>query len=151
VLSMSGLGQLSLTGSATERPALPPVGTTAPATVPGTRPTASVPAPPATRGASLLLNAVAGFFLVYVLVWNLTGVSSVTLTEDARAVGSFVGLGQYWTMFAPYPTTSTTWYVIPGTLQDGRQIDLVPFVVHDDPHLLTAVDWEKPHDLRGTF
>jgi len=100
---------------------------------------------------SFFLNLVTGFFLVYVFVWNLTTVSAVTITEDARALGRFLGLAQYWTMFAPYPTNGSTWFIIPGTLRDGREIDLLPALLHDDPNLLPEVDWEKPRNLRSYF
>jgi hypothetical protein len=103
------------------------------------------------KWSSRLLNFVAAFFLVYVFVWNVAGVSAVTMTQDARALGNFLGLSQYWTMFAPYPFKATSWYVIPGTLRDGRQIDLLPAVLYDDPHLLAEVNWERPQDVRDNL
>jgi hypothetical protein len=102
-------------------------------------------------GAPLLLNVVAGFCLVYVLLWNVTTASQITLSEEAGAFGSMLGLGQAWTMFAPYPLNSTNWYSIPGKLRNGEQTDLMPFVLDGDPHRLTPVSGEKPQDMGGAF
>jgi hypothetical protein len=103
------------------------------------------------KWSSPLLNLVAGFFLIYIFVWNLTGVSTITMTENARALGISLGLSQYWSMFAPTPTYGTSWYVLPGVLQDGRQVDLFPYVLHGDPHAIKEVTWEKPQDIRNYF
>jgi hypothetical protein len=54
-------------------------------------------------------------------------------------------------MFAPFPFNGTSWYVIPGTLGDGRQVDLVPFLFHGDPHRLTPASREKPPDMGAAF
>jgi hypothetical protein len=111
-------------------------------------------APPARQGikrSSLALNVTAGFLLVFVTTWNLASVAPVAMAADARALGSFFGLSQYWIMFAPYPFRSTSWYVIPGTLADGRAIDLLPFVLREDPRLFKEVEWEKPEDVRGNL
>ncbi len=43
------------------------------------------------------------------------------------------------------------WFIVPGTLQDGRQIDLLPSVVEDNPHLVAEVEWGEPSDVRATF
>jgi hypothetical protein len=106
-------------------------------------------APP--MGAPLLLNLVAGLCLVYVLIWNVTTVSPLAMSEEAHAFGSLLGLVQAWTMFAPYPLNSSNWYSIPGTLRNGEQIDLMPFVLGGDPHRLTPVSGEKPQDMAGAF
>jgi hypothetical protein len=104
-----------------------------------------------TRASVALLNLAAGFCLVYVLAWNLASVSIVRLGADARAFGAMLGLVQSWTMFTPYPVDSTTWYAIPGTLRDGRQVALMPFLYHGDPDHLTPVGGEKPPDMAAAF
>ena len=43
------------------------------------------------------------------------------------------------------------WFVVPGTLQDGRQVDLLPSVVEDNPRLFAEVNWGEPSDVRATF
>ena len=101
-----------------------------------------------TTWSSPLLNLGAGFFLVSIFIWNLTGVSTVMSTEEARALGLSPGISPYWVMFAPSPTNGTRWYVIPGTHQDGRQIDLLPSVLYENPHVLKKATWEKPQGIR---
>jgi hypothetical protein len=100
--------------------------------------------------AVVVRDLVAGFCLLYVLVWNLSTVSAVTLTADARALGSLLGLVQSWTMFAPFPYDSTSWYRIPGTLRDGQRVELMPFLFHGDASLRPASE-EKPSDMRAAF
>lgn len=85
------------------------------------------------------------------LAWNLASVSAVSLTAETRAVGSLLGLVQSWTMFAPDPVDSTTWYAIPGTLRDGRRIDLLPLLYSGDARRVTPASEEKPGDMAGAF
>lgn len=115
-------------------------------------------APPATRGvirvplrAPLLTNLFCSACLAFVLVWNLAEVAPVTMPQAVQPFGIVLGLPQYWAMFAPYPTKSTMWFVLPGTLKDGTQIDLLPPTIHNDPHLFQAINWAEPSDVRATF
>ena len=122
---------------------------------PGTAPTFPAPSEASTAPvrvrSSLVTNLLAVSCLVYVFLWNLTTVSDFSMPDDIRPVGNLLGLKQSWNMFAPRPTTVTGWYVIPGTLSDGRQVDLVRAVVHDDPELVQDVSWERPDDLDAIF
>jgi hypothetical protein len=101
--------------------------------------------------ASLAANLFATVCLIFVLAWNLSTVSVVAVPEVVRPAGFFFGLPQYWGMFAPYPVKSTMWFIAPGTLQDGRQVDVLPATIHDNPHLFAEVDWGEPSDVRATF
>ena len=124
---------------------------------PGTAPI--VPAPsgagndpvPVPVRSSFLTNLLAVSCLIYLFLWNLTTVSDFSMPDRIRPLGNLLGLKQSWNMFAPRPTTVTGWYVIPGTLSDGRQVDLVMAVVHDDPDLVHELSWEKPDDLDDIF
>ena len=98
---------------------------------------------------SLVTNLLAFLFLLYVLCWNLTGVSTLTMPERLVPVGPFLGLDQHWGMFAPSPLREDGWYVIPGTLRDGQQADLMS-VTRDD-YGLHGVSWEKPRDVSVTY
>ena len=104
---------------------------------------------PAMLRASLATDLLAFFFLLYILCWNLTTVSVLTMPERAVPIGPFLGLDQYWGMFAPSPTKEDGWYVIPGTLRGGQQSDLMS-VTRDDYGLHT-VSWKKPQDVTSTF
>jgi hypothetical protein len=90
---------------------------------------------------SLATNLIAVFFLLYVLCLNLTTVSDFSMSESAESPAYFLGLVQRWVMFAP-PPTSGGWHVIPGSLRDGRQVDLLPVTRGD--FSLHEVSWEKP-------
>jgi len=98
---------------------------------------------------SLATNLLAFFFIFYILCWNLTTVTSFTLPERAVPLGSFLGLDQYWGMFAPSPSKEDGWYVIPGKLGDGQQVDLMP-ITRDD-YSMHRVSYEKPQDIPATY
>jgi Vitamin K-dependent gamma-carboxylase len=100
---------------------------------------------------TLATNLLAGFFLLYVFCWNLISVSSFTMPERAVPLGTFLGLRQSWGVFAPNPPKDSGWYVIPGTLRDGQQVDLVTAVTHNDFSQGEGVSWEKPQDVAGTY
>ena len=88
---------------------------------------------------------------MYILCWNLTTISSLSFTMPERTVpfGYFLGIDQQWGMFAPSPSKESGWYVIPGRLQDGRYVDLMPVTRDDyDVHRLS---YEKPQDIRYTY
>ncbi len=119
-------------------------------------PTASAPAPagPSVEASrlrsSLVTNILALFFLLYVFLWNLTTVSSFAMPERLVPLGLFLGLNQSWDMFAPYPTKDDGWYVIPGTLRGGQQVDLMA-VTRDDFRVNEGVSWEKPRYVAETY
>jgi hypothetical protein len=98
---------------------------------------------------SLVTNLLALLFLLYVLCWNLTTVSVLTMPERLLPVGPFLGLDQSWGMFAPSPSKEDGWFVIPGTLRDGQQTDLMS-VTRDD-YGMHEVSWEKPQDVNATY
>src|SRR5215216_2429437 len=97
----------------------------------------------------LVLNLFALFFLLYVLSWNLTTVSAFAMPERAAPIGPFLGLDQYWGMFAPSPSREDGWYVIPGTLRSGQHTDLMS-VTRDDFDL-HEVSWAKPRRVNSTY
>jgi hypothetical protein len=97
----------------------------------------------------LVVNVVAGIALAYVLAWNVTTVTDLELPEPLRKAGPAVGLSQVWDMFAPSPIKDDGWYVIPGTLRDGREVD-VAGVLRDD-HAIRPVSWRRPANIRATY
>jgi hypothetical protein len=98
---------------------------------------------------SLVTNLLAFIFVSYVLCWNLTTVSVITMPERLLPVGPFLGLDQRWGMFAPSPSREDGWYVIPGNLRGGQQTDLMS-VTRDD-YGVHGVSWEKPQDVNAIF
>lgn len=93
--------------------------------------------------ASSMNDTLVAIFLVSVLFWNLTTVSSVAMPTGVRPVSLLLGLNQKWSMFAPRPTANDGWYVIPGTLQNGRQVDLMS-VVRENQDPSRSISWKKP-------
>jgi len=104
---------------------------------------------PAELRSSLVTNLLAFFFIFYILCWNLTTVTSFVLPERTIPLGPFLGIDQSWGMFAPSPSKEDGWYVIPGNLQDGRKVDLMP-ITRDD-YDMHRVSYEKPQDVTATY
>lgn len=92
--------------------------------------------------ASWFSNILATLFLVYIIVWNVH-----TLDKDQSfpfpAIAEITRVDQEWNMFAPYPLRDDGWYVIPGKLQDGTELDLF--------NGNSPVSWEKPPLLAATY
>ena len=59
------------------------------------------------------------------------------------AIGNTIHLDQGWSMFAPSVLARSGWFVIPGKLKDGTEVDLYR---HGAP-----VSWAKPPDILSTF
>jgi hypothetical protein len=104
---------------------------------------------PAELRSSLATNLLAFLFIFYILCWNLTTVTTFVLPASAVPPGAFLGLDQYWGMFAPSPSREDGWYVIPGKLDDGKQVDLMP-ITRDD-YSMHKVSYEKPQDVPATY
>lgn len=84
------------------------------------------------------------FLLVCVYNWNVAGVQQTNFAFPFfRNVFVGLALDQKWDMFAPSPSLDDGWYVIPGNLKDGTQIDL--FNQGKD------VRWEKPDLPSATY
>src|SRR5215211_6172451 len=98
---------------------------------------------------SLATNLLAFLFIFYILCWNLTTVTTFVLPAAAVSPGPLLGLDQYWGMFAPSPSREDGWYVIPGKLDDGKQVDLMP-ITRDD-YGMHRVSYEKPQDVPATY
>jgi hypothetical protein len=76
-----------------------------------------------------LANGLAGVLLVYVILWNIRtlrheALEKAALPPEWNFVGESLGLGQWWTMFAPRPMTRDGWYVMRGVLDDGSEVNL---------------------------
>jgi hypothetical protein len=98
---------------------------------------------------SLASNLLAFIFLLYVLFSNITSVSELKMPELLAPLGSSLNIDQGWDMFAPGVLKNDGWYVMPGTLEDRQEVDLMG-VTRDDFNL-HEVSWEKPQDVRSNF
>lgn len=92
------------------------------------RPTASVGLRrPRHRLGSYVVQAGLALLVVYVALWNLRTVDFARfekiLPVEANGIGQRLHLDQLWNLFAPYPATEDGWFVMVGTLVDGREVD----------------------------
>src|SRR6266853_1133861 len=92
------------------------------------------------RGTTAQVSA-AALVLVF-LAWNLCTVRVLPgrLYAVLTPAFSLLRVDQRWDMFAPYPSKEDGWFVIPGKLADGREIDLM----HPER---SAVSYDKPRRM----
>ena len=70
-------------------------------------------------------GALAAFFLCYVFWWNLGTVSPpLAMPDPYRWIGEATRTQQRWNMFAPSPLRDDGWFVMPGVLRNGKQVDV---------------------------
>lgn len=95
--------------------------------------------------ASLLSNALALFFLVYIFLLNIRNleVKIPYFSPKWEILSSLLRLDQLWDMFAPYPLKEDGWFVIPGRLRDGTVLDLYSEA--------NPVSWKKPPLLSAMY
>lgn len=173
--SLASMGRTSMTGTAddgADQPQSHEAGKTPPAASPAKTPQGGgeirpdaestsegegehrteVEAEPRMLRSSLLTNVVALFFLLYVFCWNLTTVSEFAMPQTIRPLGHLLGLRQDWGVFAPGPRETSGWYVIPGTLRSGQQVNLMGAAIRNDfDPLREGVSWERPQDIASTL
>jgi hypothetical protein len=94
-------------------------------------------------------SVVAAAALALVFAWNLTTVTGLELPKPIERAERIVGLSQRWDMFAPSPLRADGWYVVPGTLADGRRVD-VAGALRDDERI-RALSLKRPENIRATY
>lgn len=81
----------------------------------------------------------AGFFLLYVIAWNVRGLEYERYVQYFpsrwNVLGQALRLDQKWSMFAPAPQKVDGWFVVEAELRNGAIIDLLTG---------KPVQWEKP-------
>lgn len=85
------------------------------------------------------LNVVTLLLLVYITFWNVKSLNPAKFNR--RTLNSLDWVGrvlrlQKWSIFAPSPPRDDGWYVMPGQLKDGREVD-----IYNEG---ASVSWEKP-------
>jgi len=86
---------------------------------------------------------ISGFFVIVVLMWNLQAIKLIKIPKSLKWISDVTYVRQRWGMFAPKPTFNDGWFVIPGKLADGTEVDI--FGGGFD------IDWEKPKRVSRTF
>jgi hypothetical protein len=104
------------------------------------------------RWKSIILNVFVGLMLLYVFLWNLRSlvfqykndkVANVLLPKALNRVAQVTHVDQGWSMFAPKVFTDNGWYVFPGRLKSGKDVDL--FL--GDSTIGKPILWSKPEGL----
>jgi predicted DCC family thiol-disulfide oxidoreductase YuxK len=85
------------------------------------------------------------FFTLYILALNFETLPNARtiIPEKLRPIASLTRLDQQFNMFAPTPLVEDGWYVMPGKLRNGTEIDV--FSGH------TTVSYEKPTWVAYTY
>ncbi len=93
-----------------------------------------------------LAQAGGGCMVLLVLAWNLCSVNALPRGLYAALTPPFrlARIDQYWNMFAPFPSRDDGWYVFPGELADGTQLD----VLHPER---AGVSYDKPQYISETY
>ncbi|PSP86441.1 HTTM domain-containing protein [Halobacteriales archaeon QS_1_68_17] len=92
------------------------------------------------RAARRLAPAVAAVLLFAMLAWNAATVGLVPVPGGVQSVAD--PADRRWDMFAPYPPRADGWYVVPGRLESGRQIDAFQ---------RGPLAWDRPPDPARTY
>jgi hypothetical protein len=84
------------------------------------------------------------------LEWLLTARDQVRelLPIQNTDLGFALGLDQNWALFAAYPGTVHGWFVVPGTLKSGRQVDLLPYALEGR---VRDVSWQRPARIADVY
>jgi hypothetical protein len=103
-------------------------------------------APRPTFPTSRLSNAAAAFFLFVIALENLGSLPRLAVLAPDRLswVHEAFRLDQLWNMFAPASMKEDGWYVMPGLLESGREVD-----VYNSRE--TPVSWVRPPLIIDTY
>ena len=72
-----------------------------------------------------IIQSIAAFLLIYIVIWNIgERFPDYKIPQPLDKIGWTLGLNQRWDMFAPHPVSVTGWFVIPGLLSNGTQVDV---------------------------
>jgi hypothetical protein len=91
---------------------------------------------------SVVANGVPLFFLVLIVLSNAQAVGYSEVPEDAEPVLEVTQTEQFWRMFAPDPLGTDGWYVAPGELENGSEVD----VLYE-----SRVTWERPERVDAKY
>ncbi len=91
------------------------------------------------------------FLAVYVVLWNVGTAGKKIIPRSLEWIAYTTRLDQSFNMFAPTPLVDDGWYVIPGILADGREVNLFK----NGPKLsrlgFFPVSYEKPSMLARMY
>ncbi|MBV9146523.1 MAG: HTTM domain-containing protein [Acidobacteria bacterium] len=94
-------------------------------------------------GTAWYVNVAAFFLILYIVLWNVTGITHIPFRPAQEKLAITLDLDQSWDMFAPYPLTYDGWYVIEGHLRDGSNVDVL--------HPSEPVSYEQPDSIADQY
>ena len=95
------------------------------------------------------LSPLATLFALYclcaVISWNIYTLDKKRLVVPAlfREPAKTLQIAQEWNMFAPYPSRQDGWFVSPGKLGDGTEVNVL--------HPRQPLNWDKPKRISATY
>ncbi|MBI3306882.1 MAG: HTTM domain-containing protein [Candidatus Omnitrophica bacterium] len=93
--------------------------------------------------ASIFGQAFALLCVIYILFWNAGNFNKkYGVPYRFHWFGMSLGIDQAWNMFSP-PIRDDGWYVIPGVLKNGREVDLF--------RNGAPVNWDKPKNVAAMY
>jgi len=91
---------------------------------------------------SKIESAIVILLFMYVLMWNIRTLDPEFWTPyiptSINPPGEVLALDQYWCMFAPFPMLDNGWYVMPGKLADGSEVNILTG---------RPVTWDRPQHI----
>jgi predicted DCC family thiol-disulfide oxidoreductase YuxK len=106
---------------------------------------------PIEKKPSRLLSAAIIFLTIYIVLWNMNTPLSNKALRSIGWIGWTTRLDQAFNMFAPTPLTEDGWYVIPGMLQNGTQVDLFRSGPMLSNPKLFPVSYQKPKHVADGY
>ncbi|WP_076607365.1 HTTM domain-containing protein [Natronorubrum thiooxidans] len=95
-----------------------------------------------TRGRVFFATVIPWLILVLVVLSNAEAVDYTEVPDPGDEVLDTIQSSQSWRMFAPNPTSTAQWLVVPGELADGSTVD----ALHE-----AEVDWDRPPNVDETY
>jgi len=89
------------------------------------------------------------YFMICCMWWNWKIYDSYSpMPELMQKVSLYLRLDQKWNMFAPYPLKIDGWYVFPGKLRDGKDVDVFRYIMDGETQTTT---YDRPASIVDTY
>ncbi|QLG50499.1 HTTM domain-containing protein [Natrinema halophilum] len=94
------------------------------------------------HGRAVFSTALPALFLVLIVLSNAQAVGYTQVPDPGESVLDATETDQSWRMFAPEPLQTDGWYVVPGELENGTEVDAM---------YESEVSWEPPPDGNAVY
>lgn len=94
---------------------------------------------------SWVVNCLAAFFVIYIFYWNINTIPIYKgiMPLEIKPLGTVLGIGQRWGLFAPVPPPKSGWYIIGGKLENGS--------FYDFQNNSTKISFKKPASVAYSY